>query len=87
MDILPLKDYENIRAKKRIIKNSVKLEAYNNQSIPCVGMTRLTLTLKHKTYKVMFAVVDTDNMDSGRLSWTSPVPDYVRDRWRSSVHR
>ncbi|KAK2153332.1 hypothetical protein LSH36_300g02003 [Paralvinella palmiformis] len=34
MDILPLKDYENIRAKKRIIKNSVELEAYNNQSIP-----------------------------------------------------
>jgi len=62
MDILPLKDYENIRAKKRIIKNSVKLEAYNNQSIPCVGMTRLSLTLKHKTYKVMFAVVDTDNI-------------------------
>ena len=62
MDILPLKDYENIRAKKRIIKNSVKLEAYNNQSIPCVGMTRLTLTLKHKTYKVMFAVIDTDNI-------------------------
>jgi len=26
MDILPLKDYENIRAKKRIIKNSVKLD-------------------------------------------------------------
>ena len=61
MDILPLKDFENIRAKKRIIKNTVK-KAYNNQSIQCVGMTTLTLTLKHMTYKVMFAVVDTDNI-------------------------
>ncbi len=60
VNILPLKDFKELKKKSRILDRTVRLRAYNGEPIPTLGVCRAEVTCQGKASNVMFVVVPGD---------------------------
>ncbi len=60
VNVLPVKDFNALGKKAKLIKRTVKLRAYTGEPIPTLGVCRAELSCQGKKSQVMFVVVSGD---------------------------
>ena len=60
-NIIPLREYKNIRNGPKLHKPRVKLSAYNGTNIPVEGSCILYVENNNKSYPILFIVADIDS--------------------------
>ena len=60
-NIIPLREYKNIRNSPKLHKPRVKLSAYNGTNIPVEGLCILYVENNNKSYPFLFIVADIDS--------------------------